>query len=67
MYRLTPEQQQIVQRIAELADQHVAPHAARVDREGAFPRESLTALGDAGVSRPDRARGLRRHWARASG
>jgi alkylation response protein AidB-like acyl-CoA dehydrogenase len=48
MYRLTPEQLPIVQRIADLADQHVAPDAARLDRESAFPRESLTALGAQG-------------------
>lgn len=49
MYRLTPEQQQIVQRIADVSDQSVAPHAARVDREGVFPRESLAALGAQGL------------------
>ena len=48
MYRLTTEQQQLVQRIADLADRGVAPNAVRVDREGAFPRESLTALGEQG-------------------
>ena len=49
MYRLTPEQQQIVQRIADVSDQSVAPHAARVDREGVFPRESIAALGAQGL------------------
>ena len=48
MYRLMPEQLSIVQRIADLAEQHVAPHAARIDRERVFPRESLTALGEQG-------------------
>jgi alkylation response protein AidB-like acyl-CoA dehydrogenase len=48
MYRLTPDQQQVVQRIADLAERHLAPDAARVDRENAFPRQSLTALGAAG-------------------
>ena len=43
MYRLTPEQQQVVQQIAEVADQHIAPNAASVDREGAFPRKAIAA------------------------
>lgn len=49
MYRLTPEQQRIVQRIAALADQHVAPHASRIDRDGAFVRESIAALAEHGI------------------
>jgi alkylation response protein AidB-like acyl-CoA dehydrogenase len=49
MYRLTPEQQQIVRRVAEVADRHIAPEAARVDREGAFPRASIQALADNGL------------------
>lgn len=48
MYRLTTEQQEIVQRAAVVADQHVAPHAARIDREAAFVRESIAALGEHG-------------------
>jgi alkylation response protein AidB-like acyl-CoA dehydrogenase len=49
MYRLTPEQQQIVQRVAEVADRHIAPEADRVDREGSFPRASIQALADSGL------------------
>ena len=32
MYRLTPEQQQIASNVAALADQHVAPYAAEIDK-----------------------------------
>jgi alkylation response protein AidB-like acyl-CoA dehydrogenase len=45
MYRLTPDQQQIVQHLTTVADQDVAPHAVRVDHDQAFPRESIAALG----------------------
>lgn len=48
MYRLTPEQQQIVQRVATVADRGVAPHAASIDTLGAFPRESIAALAEGG-------------------
>jgi alkylation response protein AidB-like acyl-CoA dehydrogenase len=48
MYRLTPQQQEIVHRIADLADRHVAAHAIRVDRDSTFPRESLSTLGEQG-------------------
>jgi alkylation response protein AidB-like acyl-CoA dehydrogenase len=48
MYRLTDEQRRHVQQAANLADQFVAPHAARVDSDSAFPRESIAALGRAG-------------------
>ena len=61
MYRLTAEQQRVVQQVATLADQQIAPHAARVDRDGAFPREAIAALGDGGCARPDRPAGVRRH------
>jgi alkylation response protein AidB-like acyl-CoA dehydrogenase len=49
MYRLNEGQQQVVRRAAQVADQSVAPHAARVDRERAFPKESIAALGTAGL------------------
>jgi alkylation response protein AidB-like acyl-CoA dehydrogenase len=61
MYRLTPEQQQVVQQIAEVADQHIAPNAASVDREGAFPRKAIAALGEhrlLGLTVPRSAGGL---------
>ena len=34
---------------ATVADAHIRPHAARVDAEGAFPRESIAALGRDGL------------------
>ena len=49
MYRLNDEQQRIVQQARAVADASIAPHAARVDRERAFPIESLAALGGAGL------------------
>jgi alkylation response protein AidB-like acyl-CoA dehydrogenase len=48
MYRLTEEQQRVVQRVAMVGDQQIAPHAARVDHDGAFPREAIAALGNGG-------------------
>jgi alkylation response protein AidB-like acyl-CoA dehydrogenase len=48
MYHLTEEQQRVVGQVAMVADQHIAPHAARVDRDSAFPREAIAALGDGG-------------------
>ena len=49
MYRLNEAQQNIVRDAAAVADRSVAPNAARVDRERAFPRESIAALGRAGL------------------
>jgi alkylation response protein AidB-like acyl-CoA dehydrogenase len=49
MYRLTSEQQAIVERAKILADQQIAPHAARVDKNGEFPKEAIAALGDEGL------------------
>src|SRR5436190_9943444 len=48
MYRLSEEQQRIVREVAAVADQSIAPHAARVDSERAFPGDSLDALAKAG-------------------
>ena len=48
MYKLSQEETQIVERVAALADEHIAPAAGRVDRDGAFVRESITALGNQG-------------------
>src|SRR5688572_22015259 len=48
MYRLTPQQTTIVDRLAAVADQHIAPQAASIDRDGQFVRDSVTALGEAG-------------------
>ncbi|MFA7330169.1 MAG: acyl-CoA dehydrogenase family protein [Candidatus Delongbacteria bacterium] len=49
MYRLTVEEQLLVARAAALADEKIAPHAVRVDREGVFPSASLQALAEAGL------------------
>ena len=49
MYRLNEEQQRIVGQVAAVANQSIAPHAARVDRERAFPSESIRGLADAGL------------------
>lgn len=48
MYRLTAEQQAIVDRAGTLADERIAPHAAAADAEAAFPHPSIRALGEAG-------------------
>src|SRR5581483_8823439 len=48
MYRLTQEQQALVDRIAAVADRHAAPHAAAVDRDGSFPEQAISALGETG-------------------
>jgi len=45
VYRLNEEQQRIVASAAAVADRELAPRAADVDRQAAFPRESITALG----------------------
>ena len=49
MYRLNDEQQRIVADAAAVADAQIAPHAARVDQNAAFPRESIAALGERGL------------------
>jgi len=49
MYRLNAEQQAIVDRAREVAERAIAPNAERVDAEGAFPRASIDALGQAGL------------------
>ncbi len=48
MYRLTAEQQEIIQGLRELADRAIAPVAPEIDKEGRFPREAIDALGEAG-------------------
>ena len=45
MYRLNEEQQRIVEGAATVADRELAPRAADVDRQGAFPTDSIAALG----------------------
>ena len=49
MYRLSEAQQTLVTRAAAVADESIAPNAARVDRDRAFPKESIAALGKAGL------------------
>ena len=49
MYRLTQEQQAIVAEATALADAEIGPDAARVDREGTFPKAGIDALGKAGL------------------
>lgn len=47
-YRLNPEQTAVIERLAALADQHIAPHTSDVDADGRFPSEAMRALADAG-------------------
>lgn len=49
MYRLTSEQQAIVDRARSVAESDVKANAERVDSDAAFPRESIQALGRAGL------------------
>lgn len=48
MYRLDSEQQAIVDKVREIADEHIGPNADRVDTEGVFPEASIEALGREG-------------------
>jgi alkylation response protein AidB-like acyl-CoA dehydrogenase len=48
VYRLNAEQTALVQRIRQIADEQIAPHAAEVDAEARFPREAFDALARAG-------------------
>ena len=49
MYRLNEDQQRIVNDAAAVAEKELAPRAAAVDRDAAFPRESIAALGARGL------------------
>ena len=49
MYRLDNQQTRIVAQVAAIAEQSIAPHAQRVDKDRAFPKESVAALGEAGL------------------
>ena len=49
MYRLNEAQQRIATRAGEIADKDLAPRAATVDRDAIFPKESIAALGAAGL------------------
>ena len=60
MYRLKEEQQAIVAEATAIAVAEIGPDAARVDREGTFPKAGIDALGEGRASRPDRAGRARR-------
>ena len=49
MYRLNEEQQRVVADAAAVADATIAPQAARVDADAAFPQQSIAALGESGL------------------
>lgn len=49
MYRLTAEQAAFVARSRDIAENQIAPHAARVDETSAFPGESVRALAESGL------------------
>src|SRR3954463_1427982 len=49
MYRLNESQQRIAGSVDAIAEKDLAPRAAAVDRDAAFPKESLAALGAAGL------------------
>jgi alkylation response protein AidB-like acyl-CoA dehydrogenase len=49
MYRLNEEQQRIVAGAAAVADSDIGPRAADVDRDAAFPRDGINALGSRGL------------------
>ena len=51
MYRLNDEQQQIADRAAAVADRELAPRAADVDRNAAFPQDSHSSPASAPRSR----------------
>jgi alkylation response protein AidB-like acyl-CoA dehydrogenase len=48
MYRLNEKQNNLIEQLRCLADEHIAPHAAEVDEKGRFPRESIKALANGG-------------------
>jgi alkylation response protein AidB-like acyl-CoA dehydrogenase len=48
MYRLTPQQQSVVDKAARIADEVLAPASEKNDREAAFPRDSMRALAQEG-------------------
>ncbi len=58
-FRLTDEQLEWKERVAELAERVIAPRAADYDARAEFPRESLEALGELGLwgLRVDKAHG----------
>jgi alkylation response protein AidB-like acyl-CoA dehydrogenase len=49
MYRLTEEQTALVEKVRQIAEEVIRPHAAEVDCDSRFPHEAVQALGDAGL------------------
>ena len=49
MYRLNEDQTRIAETAAAIADRDLAPRAAEVDREAAFPESGVAALGASGL------------------
>jgi len=49
VYRLSEEQQQIVTVATSVAERHIGPNAAQVDRNGTFPAQSIASLGREGL------------------
>jgi alkylation response protein AidB-like acyl-CoA dehydrogenase len=49
VHELTPEQQEIRDLARRFADEKIAPHAARWDRDHTFPRELFAELGELGL------------------
>jgi alkylation response protein AidB-like acyl-CoA dehydrogenase len=48
MYRLSPQQQELAARAGAIADDKIAPHAARSDQNAEFVRPGITALAEQG-------------------
>ncbi len=48
MYRLQTEDQNLIDKLASIADSTIAPHAGDVDANSRFPREALSALSSEG-------------------
>ena len=46
MYRLTAEQQAIVDKAREVVDRDIAPNARRVDAEGGIPSRKISEIND---------------------
>lgn len=49
MYRLTVEQEAVIEIVRRVANDSIAPHAADVDAQGRFPREAISALASTGM------------------
>lgn len=49
MYRLNDAQAALIAKVRQIAEERIGPHAALVDQEARFPRESLAVLAEAGL------------------